>query len=139
MLARYRFAGKVLQLVLLFPFLYYIAQIVARQDYVQARMDLKNLKAIQFVFRSSAEGLSPYTRLDSIPLSSNELSGDMALLKQDTSQRLNLLGESDQEYIVLNQPPYIAALHQLPSGYIYYVNKADVLLARISLRSQTIN
>jgi hypothetical protein len=138
MFVRYRFLGRVLQLVLLFPFLYYTAQVVARQDYVQARMDLKNLKAIQFVFRGSAEGLSPYTRLDSIPLSSNELSGDMALLKRDTSQRLNLLGESDQEYIVLNQPSYDTALHQLPSGYIYYVIKNDVLLARISLRSQTI-
>jgi hypothetical protein len=137
-LARYRFAGRVFQLVLLFPFLYYTSRSIAGQDYLQARINQKGLKAIQFVFRKSAEGLSPYTRLDSLPLSKNELSGDMRLLKQDTSEVLNLLGESEQYYIILNQPPYDAVDHQLFAGYIYYVNKNDVLFSRIVLQSQTI-
>lgn len=137
-LVRYRFAWRVFELVLLFPFLYYTSRAVAREDYVAARIDLKDLKAIQFVFRNSADGLGPAVRLDSLPLATNQLVGDMRLLKQDSSERLNLLGETDEAYIVLNQPPYDPALHQLPSGYIYYVNKNDVLLARISLRSQTI-
>jgi len=137
-LVRYRFAWMVFELVALFPFLYYTSRVVARQDYVAARINLKDLKAIQFVFRNSADGLGPAVRLDSLPLATNQLAGDLRLLKQDSSERLNLLGESDEAYIVLNQPPYDPALHQLPSGYIYYVNKNDVLLARISLRSQTI-
>jgi hypothetical protein len=137
-LAPYRFAGIVFLLVLLFPFLYTISRAVAGQDYLKARTDLKGLKAIQFVFRSTAEGLSPYTRLDSIPLSLNDLSGDMRLLKRDTSQQLDLLGESETHFIVLNQPPYDTVYHQLPTGYIYLVNKGDVLVSRIVLRSQTI-
>ena len=137
-LVRYRFGWRVFELFLLFPFLYYTSRAVARQDYVAARINLMDLKAIQFVFRNSADGLGPAVRLDSLPLATNQLAGDMRLLKQDSSERLNLLGETDEAYIVLNQPPYDPALHQLPSGYIYYVNKNDVLLARISLRSQTI-
>jgi hypothetical protein len=137
-LLRYRFAGKVFQLVLLFPFFYCTARAIAGEDYLHARMDLKGLKAIQFVFRRTAEGLSPQTQLDSVPLPFNELSGDLYILKRDTSQRLLLLGESETTYMVLNQPPYDTVYHQLPTGYIYAVNKNDILLSRIVLRSQTI-
>ena len=138
-LARYRFAGRVLQLILLFPFLYYTSRTIARQDYLQARKNLKELRGIQFVFRNTAEGLSPFSRLDSIPLSRNELVGDMQLLKRDTNQVLRLLGETDQNYIVLNQVRYDTSGHFIPTGYIYYVNKNDVLFPRIVLRSTTIN
>jgi hypothetical protein len=137
-LVRYWFAAKVFGLVLLFPFLYYTSRATAGQDYLEARMDPKGLKAIQFVFRITAEGLGPQVQLDSIPLASNELSGDMRLLKRDSSERLDLLGETENHYIVLNQPPYDTVYHELPTGYIYFVNKNDVLLSRIILRSQKI-
>jgi hypothetical protein len=137
-LMRYRFACRLVQLCLLFPLLYYTAQAVAWQDYLHARKNLTPLRSIQFVFRNSAEGLSPYTRLDSIPLSKNELAQDMALLKKDHKKVLDLLGESDQDFIVLQQPPYDSVYHQIPIGYIYYVHKSDVLLSRIELQSKTI-
>ncbi len=137
-LIRYRFARRLGQLCLLFPILYYTARTVAWQDYLEARKNLKPLRAIQFVFRSSAEGLSPFTKLDSFPLSKNPLSPDMALLKRDPTESLDLLGESDQDFIVLKQPPFDSVYRMVPTGYIYYVNKNDVLLSRVVLQSKRI-
>ena len=137
-LVRYRFARRLGQLCLLFPILYYTARSVAWQDYLEARKNLKPLRAIQFVFRNSAEGLSPFARLDSFPLSKNPLTPDMALLKHDPTESLDLLGESDQDFIVLKQGPYDSVDHMVPTGYIYYVNKSDVLLSRIVLQSKPI-
>ena len=130
-------------LILCFPFLFEVSRTRAIQDYNDIRNSRSKLKDIQFIFRKDAEYLSPEINIDSISKSGQVLSYDISVLKNDSSQSLRLLGESDQYYVVLRQPQPIEARMQnsnstvsvLPDGNVYYVAKSDVLLAKIILRT----
>lgn len=120
--------------VIVFPQLFKISRAVAIDSYQKDRQNPNLLKAVQFVFRNKAELLSPSMVLDSALSKTNYFYNDISLLKNDNQQLLRLLGENDKCYIVLQQRPYNGAVG-LPTGYIYFVNKDDVLLTKIILRS----
>jgi hypothetical protein len=114
------FAGNVFQLVLLFPFLYYLPRRSGRG--LSARPNgLERAKGYSIRF--------PQFGGRAEPLRSSGLY---------SSEQLHLLAESETDYFVLNQPPYDPVYHQLPTGFVYWVHKSDVLVFRIILRSQTI-
>ncbi|MDB5279672.1 MAG: hypothetical protein JWR61_4627 [Ferruginibacter sp.] len=122
-------------LVLIFPLLFKVARRVAVDNYRQDRIHTENLKSVQFIFRKEADLVSPAIVLDSSLSRNHIFYNDIAVLKNDQQQLLRLLAESDDYYIVLQQRPFNKALGALPLGYIYYVNKKDILLSKIILRS----
>jgi hypothetical protein len=132
---RYSFFVLLLFFIVIFPFLFWVARKVAVENYKEDRRQTKNLKAIQFIFRKNAEMMSPATVLDSTLAPTDVFYQDISLLKNDSRQLLRLLGESDEYYIVLQQRPFDKQLDALPSGYVYYIDKKDVLLSKIILRS----
>lgn len=133
---RYSFFVLLLFFIVIFPVLFSVARQAALADYKRDRIATKNLKAIQFIFRKDAEMMSPATVLDSALSVTDPFYSDISLLRKDTSQLLRLIGESDQYYIVLQQLPFDQEMNALPSGYVYYIDKKDVLLSKIILRSQ---
>ena len=133
---QYSFLALAILFIVIFPLLFRVSRQVALQNYQQDRKETSNLKAIQFLFRQDADIMSPARILDSSLSQSDVFYKDMLLLKNDSRQLLRLLGESDQYYIVLHQRPYNSAVGALPSGLVYYVNKKDVLLSKVILRSQ---
>ena len=120
---------------LIFPKLFSISREVAIANYREDRLSKKNLKTIEFIFRADAEFLSPTVVLDSTLSSQNNLYSDIKVIKNDSNQILRLLGQSDEYYIVLQQRPYNKELGVLPTGYVYFIDKKDVLIAKIVLRS----
>lgn len=135
-------SGKLYSLLLLliisafvFPQLFSIARDVAIDNYKDDRLNTHNLKTIQFIFRKDADVMSPAIVLDSSLSRDNIFYADIALIKNDPQQLLRLLGESDAYYIVLQQRPYNVKVGALPSGYVYFINKKDILLSKIILRS----
>ncbi len=119
----------------IFPQLFTIARDVAVDNYKYDRVNTHNLKTIQFIFRKDADLMSPAIVLDSSVSRDNIFYADIALIKSDPQQILRLLGESDAYYIVLQQRPFNAKVEALPSGYVYFINKKDILLTKIILRS----
>ena len=122
-------------LLVIFPLLFRISRLTAIENYREDRRQIQHLKTIRFIFREDADLLSPATALDSTLSREDIFYQDIALIKNDTTQILKLLGESDAYYIVLHQQAYNPVLNALPSGYIYYINKKDILLTKIILRS----
>ncbi len=118
---------------IVFKPLFQISRQVAIDNYQQDRSNTHNLKTIQFIFRKDADILSPAVVLDSIPLLPNNFSSDIKTIKNDQQQLLRFLGESNDYYIVLQQRPAINNV--VPSGSVYFIDKKDVLLAKIILRS----
>lgn len=118
----------------LFPWLFQVAQRVAWDDYLDERNNRSSLRSVQFVFRKDSEIQVPTTVLDTTTLSGQDLVSDLRLLKQDDLRRLKLLGESDSYFIVLNQPTAAPSLG-MPVGFVYYIDKKDVLLSKIILSS----
>ncbi|RYZ30183.1 MAG: hypothetical protein EOO10_03760 [Chitinophagaceae bacterium] len=121
--------------IIVFPFLFWVARKVALDNYEEDRKSTKNLKTIQFIFRKGADLMSPAAVLDSTLSKTDLFYHDISLLKRDTSELLRLLGESDDCYIVLQQQPYDKTVDALPTGYVYYIDKKDVLISKIILRS----
>jgi hypothetical protein len=132
---RYRLLCIIIVSILIFPKLFSISRDVAIANYQQDRLNIKNLKTIQFIFRAGAEFLSPNVVLDSTLSSTNNLYSDIRVIKNDPGQILRFLGESDEYYIVLQQRPFDTTRKQLPTGYVYFIDKKDVLLTKIVLRS----
>ncbi|HTJ10870.1 MAG TPA: hypothetical protein VL547_02535 [Dinghuibacter sp.] len=118
----------------LFPWLFQVAQRVAWDDYLDERNNRSSLRSVQFVFRKDSEIQVPTTVLDTTTLSGQDLVSDLRLLKQDDLRRLKLLGESDGYFIVLNQPTAAPSLG-MPVGFVYFIDKKDVLLSKIILSS----
>lgn len=135
MIKQYSLLALIIFLVLIFPLLFKVARRVAVDNYRQDRIHTENLKSVQFVFRKEADLVSPAIVLDSALSRNHIFYNDIAVLKNDQQQLLRLLAESDDYYIVLQQRPFNKALGALPLGYIYYVNKKDILLSKIILRS----
>jgi hypothetical protein len=79
--------------------------------------------------------MSPTVVLDSSLSKSEVFYSDISLIKNDPQQLLRFLAESDKYYIVLHQRPFNKMLGALPSGYVYYIDKKDILLSKIILRS----
>jgi hypothetical protein len=131
----FRFNLVILFLVVLFYWLYGVARSTALDHYSRDRVHTGNLKTIQVVFRNSNEIISPTIALDSAGKIAPDLMQDVQLLKNDSSQVLKLLGESDGYYIVLNQHRVNTQLNSLPTGYVYFINKNDILFSKIILRS----
>ena len=121
--------------VIIFPLLFKGSREVALEDYRQDRMNAKNLKTIQFIFRKDADLMSPTLVLDSSLSKTAVFYSDITVIKNDPQQLLRLLAESDKYYIVLQQKPFNKLLGALPSGYVYYIDKKDILLSKIILRS----
>jgi len=132
---KYRLLLLVIICILVFPKLFSISREVAIANYREDRQSTQNLKTIEFIFRKDAEFLSPTVALDSSLSPQNNLFADITIIKNDAQQILRLLGESDQYYIVLQQRPVNKQLGALPTGYVYFIDKKDVLLAKIVLRS----
>jgi len=132
---RYALLPLLIFMVAVFPLLFRVARDVAVNNYRQDRMDTRSLKTIQFIFRKDAGPLSPAVVLDSLLPQDNTFYEDIALIKKDEQQVLKLLGESDKYYIVLQQYPYDKSVGALPSGNVYFINKQDILLSKIILRS----
>ncbi|MDN3654282.1 hypothetical protein QWZ08_01515 [Ferruginibacter paludis] len=135
MIKQYSLLALIIFLVLIFPLLFKVARRVAADNYRQDRIHTENLKSVQFIFRKEADLVSPAIVLDSSLSRNHIFYNDIAILKNDQQQLLRLLAESDDYYIVLQQRPFNKALGALPLGYIYYVNKKDILLSKIILRS----
>jgi len=135
LIKKYRLLLLVIICILVFPKLFSISREVAIANYREDRQSTQNLKTIEFIFRKDAEFLSPTVVLDSSLSPQNNLFADITIIKNDTQQILRLLGESDQYYIVLQQRPFNKQLGALPTGYVYFIDKKDVLLAKIVLRS----
>ncbi len=131
----YRLLCFIIISILIFPKLFSIAREIAIANYREDRVSTQNLKTIEFVFRKDAEFLSPAVVLDSSLSPKNNLYTDIAVLKNDSTQVLRLLGQSDEYYIVLQQRPYNKDVGALPTGYVYFIDKKDVLLTKIILRS----
>ncbi len=131
----YRLLCFIIISILIFPKLFSIARTVAINNYREDRISTQNLKTIEFIFRKDAEFLSPTVVLDSALSPKNNLYTDIRIIKDDSTQVLRLLGQSDDYYIVLQQRPYSKDVGALPTGYVYFIDKKDVLLAKIVLRS----
>jgi hypothetical protein len=132
---RYRLLCFIIVSILIFPKLFSISREVAIANYREDRLTTQNLKTIEFIFRADAEFLSPTVVLDTTLSPQNNLYNDIRVIKNDSTQILRLLGQSDEYYIVLQQRPYNKQLGSLPTGYVYFIDKKDVLLAKIVLRS----
>ncbi len=132
---QYRILLLAILAVIIFPQLFKVSREVAINNYRQDRKDTRNLKTVQFIFRKDADLLSPAIVLDSSLSPANNLYADIKIIKDDTDQILRLLGESDTYYIVLQQRPFNPGKHALPTGFVYFINKKDVLLSKIILRS----
>ncbi|MEO8763609.1 MAG: hypothetical protein ABI416_04945 [Ginsengibacter sp.] len=121
--------------IFVFPQLFRISRDAAIDNYKDDRLNTHNLKTIQFIFRKDADLMSPAVVLDSSLSRDNIFYADIGLIKNDPQQLLRLLGESDTYYIVMQQRPYNSKIGALPSGYVYFINKKDILLSKIILRS----
>ena len=132
---KYSLLVLILFLVIIFPLLFKVSREVAINDYREDRLNTKQLKTIQFIFRKDSELLSPTVMLDSTMSKNDVFYSDVSLIKNDPQQLLRLLAESDKYYIVLQQRPYNKEFKALPSGYVYYIDKKDILLSKIILRS----
>jgi hypothetical protein len=122
-------------LLVIFPLVFKVARQVAIDNYYEDRRHTANLKTIQFIFRKDADLMSPTAVLDSSLSKSEVFYSDISLIKNDPQQLLRFLAESDKYYIVLHQRPFNKMLGALPSGYVYYIDKKDILLSKIILRS----
>lgn len=125
----------ILVLVIIFPLFFKVSREIAIDDYRYDRLHTEYLKTIQFIFRKDADMMSPAVILDSVMAKTDIFYSDVAILKNDSQQLLRLLGESDSYYIVLQQRPFNKALSLLPSGFVYFIDKKDVLFSKIILRS----
>src|SRR5665213_1700500 len=110
---RYRLFCFIIVSILIFPKLFSISREVAIANYREDRLQTQNLKTIEFIFRAGAEFLSPTVVLDSTLSSQNNLYNDIGVIKNDSTQILRLLGQSDEYYIVLQQRPYNKKLGSL--------------------------
>lgn len=119
----------------IFPQLFKISRQVAINQYKEDRLNTHNLKTIQFIFRKDADLMSPAVILDSSLPHDHIFYNDISIIKNDGQQLLRLLGESDNYYIVLQQRPFNTAVGALPTGYVYFIDKKDILLSKIILRS----
>jgi hypothetical protein len=119
----------------IFPCLFNCAEAVAIDHNISDRKNVDHFRSIQFLFRKDAEWLNPITTLEALEAKDSLSAEDVQILRQDSAPVLRLLGESDDYYFVLHQGPFDNDLQALPQGYVYSVNKKDVLLAKIILRS----
>lgn len=135
LITRFQFVWLLTFMAGLFPWLFFVAQAAAWKDYTNERLNKGTLRSIEFVFRKDADIQNPAQVLDTAGVAGKDLLGDLRLLKNDSTRLLKLLGESDAYYIVLKQLPVNPAIGALPIGFVYFVDKKDVLLAKITLSS----
>jgi len=133
-LSRAKFLAVICCMAALFPWLFYITQRVAWSDYIDQRNNRGDLRSIQFVFRKDSDMHVPALILDSSSRSGKDLISDIRLLTTDDVRSLKLLGETDADYIVLNQPRGDPMLGT-PEGFVYFIDKKDILFAKIILSS----
>lgn len=132
-IGRNKFGFLVLLMLIAFPLLFFCARAVALSDYDRDRFGGNTyLKRVQFVFNKDAEWLSSDTVV-TLPPQHERFKYDIPRLKYDTKGVLRLLAESDNYFFVLIQGPYDETAHYLPEANVFFVNKKDVLLAKIVL------
>jgi len=131
---RNKFSLLVLVMLVAFPLLFFCARAVALNDYHRDReTDDTYLKKVQFIFNKDAEWLSSSDTAVILPPKHERFKYDIPVLKYDTAAILRLLAESDNYFFVLRQGPYNTTYRRFPEGYVFLVNKKDVLLAKIVL------
>ena len=129
-----RFGLLLLLMLVAFPLLFLCARCVALSDYHRDRESKDtNLKNVQFIFNKDAGWLSSSDTVSILPPQHERFRLDIYTLKYDTAAILRLLAESDDYYFVLRQGRYNATARRFPEGYVFVVNKKDVLLAKIVL------
>jgi hypothetical protein len=132
-ISRNQFGLLLLLMLIAFPLLFFCARAVALSDYQRDREGDTYLKKVQFIFNKDAEWLSSSDTVAILPPGHGRFKNDISVLKYDTTGILRLLAESDEYFFVLRQGPYNTTLHSFPEGYVFLVNKKDVLLAKIVL------
>jgi hypothetical protein len=131
---RNKFSLLVLIMLVAFPLLFFCARAVALNHYHRDReTNGTYLKKVQFIFNKDAEWLSSSDTALILPPQHERFKYDISILKYDTAAILRLLAESDDYFFVLRQGPYDTTVHVFPEGYVFLVNKKDVLLAKIVL------
>jgi len=128
---RYPLLFIILLVACLFPVLFEAARSTALANYKDDRLHSGYGKPVQFIFRKDAEILAA----DSSVKASSVFKDDVDLIRNDTGKQLTLFAETSDYYIVISQPPYDEKYQVLPAAFIYYINKKDVLLAKITLPS----
>jgi hypothetical protein len=133
-IARNKFSLLVLVMLVAFPLLFFCARAVALNHYHRDRETNNTyLRQVQFIFNKDAEWLSSSDTAVILPPQHERFRYDIPILKYDTAAILRLLAESDNYFFVLLQRPYRTAYRSFPEGYVFLVNKKDVLLAKIVL------
>ena len=120
--------------ILLFPGLFLLAQKAAFADAAKTRLAVSGMREIQFVFRSDADVLGYKNTPDSLGGLNRLVKNDVPVIKNAVKVPMRLLGENDNCFILLNQPPQLAGIPDLPVGCVYFINKKDVLFSKIILR-----
>jgi len=133
-ITRNKFSLLVLVMLVAFPLLFFCARAVALNHYHRDRETNNSyLRQVQFIFNKDAEWLSSSDTAVILPPQHERFKYDIPILKYDPAAILRLLAESDNYFFVLLQRPYRTAYRSFPEGYVFLVNKKDVLLAKIVL------
>ena len=133
-ITRNKFSLLVLAMLVAFPLLFFCARAVALNHYHRDRETNNTyLRQVQFIFNKDAEWLSSSDTAVILPSQHERFKYDIPILKYDTAAILRLLAESDNYFFVLLQRPYRTTYRSFPEGYVFLVNKKDVLLAKIVL------
>lgn len=122
--------------LLLFPGLYMLAKKVANDKAVELRTVRNSMRQISFVFKDDAGYLCYKFNNDSLPGNNLLVKHDLGILKNTGFPgQLYLLGQNQEYFFVLYQPPPTPEIKGLPLGNIYFVDKKEVLYSKITITS----
>ena len=119
--------------LLVFPALYLLSRTVAVKDAENIRRDTNVKREIEFVFRDES-GLLSNESADSLASKNSLTKYDLPSIKYPGKNQMHLLGENDNYFFVLNQPPVSKNTKVLSIGSVYFIDKKDVLLTKITIR-----
>jgi hypothetical protein len=128
--------AMILFALILIPSLFALAKKVGHDEALNLRHHCASeLREVQFIFRDT-RGLTGYGNISDSILSGNIIvKNDMASLTNKAgASPLYLLGENENYFIVLNQPPASAEVKAVPIGELFFIDKKDVLYAKIPVR-----
>jgi len=120
--------------VLLFPSLYLLARNVASDNALKlSKCRGVCMRHISFVFNQETGFVAGKSSSDSLKENDSIVKSDLANVTNTDidNNRLYLLGQNQDYYFVLFQPPNKYTANTPPQGIIYYVKKSYVLYAKI--------
>jgi hypothetical protein len=113
-----------------------LAKKAANDKAVELRTLRNNMRQISFIFRDDAGFLGYKFNKDSVPVNSQLLKTDLDILNEPGyPNQLYLLGQNQEYFFVLYQPPAVSGIKALPIGSIYFINKNYVLYSKIAITS----